>query len=182
MTTRRRKMKEGRAGTPLPAADWHDDGPHGVTRPALNFCLVLCLLVSVLRLPAFAQSYSIDWYKVAGGGGASTGATYQVTGTIGQPEASGAMSGGSYSLTGGFWALYALPTPGAPSLRVLRTTTNTVCVWWAISDPAWTLQASTNLVISGSSWTACAYQTNGPNCYYLEAPPAGRKFYRLKQP
>src|SRR5208283_2454725 len=26
-----------------------------------------------------AQNYSIDWYKIAGGGGTSTGATYQVS-------------------------------------------------------------------------------------------------------
>ena len=41
----------------------------------------------------FAQSYSIDWYKVAGGGGTSTGAMYQVSGTIGQSDAGGASSG-----------------------------------------------------------------------------------------
>ena len=52
-----------------------------------------------------AQSYSIDWYKVAGGGGTSTGGTYSVSGTIGQHDAGGPMTGGSYSLTGGFWAL-----------------------------------------------------------------------------
>jgi len=44
--------------------------------------------------------YSINWYKIAGGGGTSTGGTYQVSGTIGQPDASGAMTGGNYSLTG----------------------------------------------------------------------------------
>jgi hypothetical protein len=42
---------------------------------------------------ATAQSYSIDWYKISGGGGTSTSATYQVTGTIGQPEAGSAMNG-----------------------------------------------------------------------------------------
>ena len=53
---------------------------------------------------SFAQPYTIDWYKISGGGGTSTGATYQVNGTIGQPDAGGAMSGGNYSLTGGFGA------------------------------------------------------------------------------
>src|ERR1019366_8869831 len=67
---------------------------------------------------ATAQSYSIDWYKIAGGGGTSTGGTYSVSGTIGQPDASGAMSGGSYSLTGGFWSLYAVNMPGAPVLTI----------------------------------------------------------------
>jgi len=32
-----------------------------------------------------AQSYTIDWYKIAGGGGTSTGGTQQVSGTIANP-------------------------------------------------------------------------------------------------
>jgi hypothetical protein len=35
----------------------------------------------LLALPkVHAQSYSIDWYKIAGGGGTSTGGVYQVSG------------------------------------------------------------------------------------------------------
>ena len=84
------------------------------------------LLIAFLLVPsvaALAQSYTIDWSKIAGGGGTSTGGVYSVSGTIGQPDASGAMSGGNYSLTGGFWAAYAVQTPGAPYLSVLRTST-----------------------------------------------------------
>ena len=63
--------------------------------------------------PAFApvaraQSYSLDWHKIAGGGGTSTGGVYAVSGTIGQHDAGGPMAGGNYSLTGGFWAFYAV--------------------------------------------------------------------------
>jgi len=98
----------------------------------------LSLIVGLLMpLWASAQPYSIDWFKIAGGGGTSTGATYQVSGTIGQPDAGGAMTGGNYSLTGGFWSLYAVQTPGAPYLWAMRTTTNTVCVWWTVSDTSW---------------------------------------------
>jgi len=43
---------------------------------------------------------------IDGGGGTSTGGSYELSGTIGQPDA-GQMSGGSYALTGGFW----IPTP-----------------------------------------------------------------------
>src|ERR1035441_53996 len=72
-----------------------------------------------LSLTALAQSYSIDWYKIAGGGGTSTGATYQVTGTIGQPDAGGAMTGGGYSVTGGFWLLISVvQTAGLPNLVI----------------------------------------------------------------
>src|SRR5271163_4052402 len=76
-----------------------------------------------LLLPAigFAQPYSVDWHKVAGSGGTSTGGTYTVSGTIGQADAGGAMTGGSFSLTGGFWALYAVQAPGAPSLTITRS-------------------------------------------------------------
>jgi len=65
------------------------------------------ILLFGLLIPslAFAQQYSIDWYKVAGGGGTSIGGTYAVSGTIGQPDAGGPLSGGNYSVTGGFWSL-----------------------------------------------------------------------------
>ena len=56
-------------------------------------CFIILLFAFCLRVQG--QSYSIDWYKIAGGGGTSTGATYQVTGTIGQPDASGTLTGGS---------------------------------------------------------------------------------------
>jgi hypothetical protein len=49
--------------------------------------LLLGLLIPTL---SFARSYTIPWHKVAGGGG-----TYQVSGTIGQPDASGAMTSSS---------------------------------------------------------------------------------------
>ena len=61
-----------------------------------TFCLML--LASVLvHLSAHAQTYSIDWYKIAGGGGTSSGGPYQLTGTIGQHDASAPMTAGGYS-------------------------------------------------------------------------------------
>src|SRR4051794_17923273 len=84
----------------------------------------------LIALTVHAQSYSIDWYKVADGGGTSTGGIYSVSGTIGQPDAGGAMSGGTYSLTGGFWSLFAVQTAGAPALRIFLTATNTAVVAW----------------------------------------------------
>ena len=90
------------------------------------------LLSCGLLLPiiGYSQQYSIDWYKVSGGGGTSTNGQYSLSGTIGQHDAGGPMTGGSYSLTGGFWALYAMQTPGAPRLSIKVTTTNTVMVYW----------------------------------------------------
>src|SRR5712664_3138902 len=94
----------------------------------------------LLALSASAQNYSIDWYKVAGGGGVSTSAVYTVSGTIGQHDAGGPMIGGSYSLTGGFWSLYAIQTAGAPALRIFLTTTNTAVVLWPSPSTGWHVQ------------------------------------------
>src|SRR5665213_2628504 len=99
------------------------------------------LLLPVL---GFAQQYSIDWYKIAGGGGTSTGATYQVTGTIGQPDAGGAMSGGNFSVTGGFWSLISVvQTSGAPTLTITNSGNN-VIVSWPYPSTGWTLQQNSN--------------------------------------
>src|ERR1019366_7885233 len=43
--------------------------------------LLLCFLLSAFSFRASGQSYSIDWYKAAGGGGTTTGGVYQVSGT-----------------------------------------------------------------------------------------------------
>lgn len=144
--------------------------------------LAVSLFVSCLAMMASAQSYTIDWYKVAGGGGTSTGGTYTVSGTIGQPDASGAMSGGNYSITGGFWALIqVVQTPGAPKLFISQSG-NTVTVYWQ-NVTGWTLHQSGNLTTPVASWSASSSPTltNGTN-YLNVVNPAGNQFYRLTNP
>ena len=46
--------------------------------------------------------YSITWSTIDGGGGRSTGGSFVLTGTIGQPDAAYS-AGGDYELLGGFW-------------------------------------------------------------------------------
>jgi hypothetical protein len=76
-----------------------------------------CFLLSAFCFRALGQSYSLAWSTIDGGGGTSTGGVYSVSGTIGQPDA-GTMNSGDFSVTGGFWALYAVQTPGAPWLTI----------------------------------------------------------------
>ena len=52
---------------------------------------------------AQAQPYEVDWYTIDGGGGASTGGTYSLSGSIGQHDAGGPMLGAGFELAGGFW-------------------------------------------------------------------------------
>ena len=105
--------------------------------------LLLGLLVLACSQAALqAQSYSIDWSKIASGGGTSTNGQYSVSGTIGQPD-TGTMSGGGYLVTGGFWSIIAaVQTPGAPLLRITQTN-GVVAVSWPNSPAGWVLDAST---------------------------------------
>jgi hypothetical protein len=131
---------------------------------------------------SFAQSYSIDWYKIAGGGGTSTGGVYSVSGTIGQPDASGAMSGGNYSVTGGFWALISVvQTAGLPSL-VITHSGNSVIISWA-NTGSYTLQQNANLALA-NGWSTSGYSistANGTNSITI-TPPTGNLFFRLYNP
>ena len=60
-----------------------------------------------LSVGAAYADYAIDWYTIDGGGGdtVSAGVGYELSGTVGQPDAGpqGGASGGTYTLTGGFW-------------------------------------------------------------------------------
>jgi hypothetical protein len=131
------------------------------------------------------QSYSIDWFKVSGGGtstgGRMIGTNYSVSGTIGQPDASSAMTGGSYSLTGGFWSLYSvIQTEGAPLLGIMRSNSYAILSWPSPST-GYGLELTSSL--SGPSWNSV---TNTPadngtiKSVTLPVQP-GNKFFRLKQ-
>ena len=143
--------------------------------------ILFWLLAWGFCLPASAQQYSIDWYKVAGGGGTSTGGTYSVSGTIGQHDAGGPMTGGNYSLTGGFWALISVvQTPGLPNL-VITHSGNSVTVSWPDTG-VYTLQQNGNLA-NTNNWVTSGYTittANGTNSISI-TPPAGNLFFRLKQ-
>jgi len=146
---------------------------------SLSACLFLALSANSLR----AQNYSIDWYKIAGGGGTSSNGQYTVSGTIGQHDAGGPMTGGNYSLTGGFWSLLSVvQTPGSPTIRIFLTTTNTAVIAWPSSSTGFTLQVNGDL--NGTTWNTVGNPVNvvGSENQVVITPPTGRNFYRLKNP
>jgi hypothetical protein len=79
----------------------------------------LRILVAAGALSAGAATASaqlaINWYTIDGGGGTSSGGTFVVSGTIGQPDAGAAMTGGIFTVTGGFWAGIGSPAPACGS-------------------------------------------------------------------
>ena len=122
-----------------------------------------------------AQPYSIDWYTVDGGGGTSSGGSYTLSGTIGQPDA-GTLSGGSYTLQGGFWPGIIVPsTDGAPTLLIQFAGANVV-ISWAPATAGFALEQTDSL--ASPSWSA------GPagNPTAPITPSGTARFYRLRQP
>jgi hypothetical protein len=144
------------------------------------FLLWLGLLLSLSLLEA--QNYTIDWFTIDGGGGTSTGGVYSVSGTIGQPDA-GHLSGGNFTLDGGFWGIIAaVQTVGAPLLTIRLTATNTVMVSWPSPSTGFNLQQNTDL--TAPSWVAPSegVTDNGTIKFIIVNPPSGNRFYRLVHP
>ena len=152
------------------------------TSSFFKFLAATAFVSFVLPLSTLAQAYSIDWYKVAGGGGTSTGGVYSLSGTIGQHDAGGPMTGGNYALTGGFWALFAVQTPGAPVLHIFLTGTNTAVVAWPAPSTGYVLQQNTNLV--STAWLGVTNSVNvvGSENQVIISPPAGNRYFRLFHP
>lgn len=152
-------------------------------RGGWSWCTVGLILLLWSSACARAQNYAIDWFTIDGGGGTSTGGVYSLSGTIGQPDANPLpMTGGNYSLAGGFWSLFAVQTPGAPFLTIRLTTTNTAVISWPSPSAGFILQQKADL--STTNWIA-APQTvndNGTNRFITVNSPNGNRFYRLFKP
>jgi hypothetical protein len=99
-----------------------------------------------------AQSFSVPWFVVAGGGGTATNSSMSMTGTFGQWDAmSQPLTNGSFSLSSGFWVSNfietILPPPPPP-------------------PPASTLFSDDfpGSIINSSNWTfsgSTVFQSNG---------------------
>lgn len=137
--------------------------------------LKLMLLLVCAGLPGLiAARYTIEWYTVDGGGGWCSGDPYQLSCTIGQPEAGNSpMIGDSYTLVGGFWVA-AIQVAGAPRLGIQATSNNQVRIWWEPDASGWTLQKSPSLV--SNNWVNAASGSTNPATVPVVAP---KTYYRL---
>jgi len=139
-----------------------------------------CFLAAALS--SQAQSLSIDWFTIDSGGGTSAGGAFAVNGTIGQPSANAqTLTGGNFSLTGGFWSLFAVQTPGAPLLAIRLAGANTIAVSWPSPSTGFILQQNDNL--NSPNWVTApqSVSDNGMSKFIL-VNPNGNRFYRLFKP
>jgi len=146
-------------------------------RSGLKSALLVALAALVQVLSLHAQSYSLNWFTIDGGGGASTGSIFSVRGTIGQPDAGRQLTGGPYSLTGGFWAAVAIQTPGAPTLSIVPAGPGQARVSWTPEATGWLLQETPSL--APATWGNSPSGATNP-ALVPTGPPM--KFYRLFKP
>jgi hypothetical protein len=122
-----------------------------------------------------AQQYAIDWFTIDGGGGTSSGGTYTLSGTIGQPDA-GTLTGGSYTLQGGFWPGLVVPSTGEAPTMFLQLSGVNVIISWSPGTPGFALEQTDSL--GAPLWAP------GPagNPTAPIAASIGTKYYRLRKP
>ena len=151
-------------------------------KPIRRFQIALFLGALLVCRIATAQTYSIDWYSIDGGGGTSSGGGFELTGTIGQPDA-GKLTGGGFELTGGFLSVVmALQTDGAPELG-LRTGDAGLILFWASPAEGFHLEFTDRLE-SNAAWTTVEHESNVVEGL-VEVPVAsapGNRFFRLRKP
>lgn len=63
--------------------------------------LLALILVSVVL--AAPQAFDLYRWTADGGGGTSSSGEFALSGTIGQPDTSPLMSGGDFTIVGGYW-------------------------------------------------------------------------------
>lgn len=132
-------------------------------------------------LGLLAQTYSIGWSKIAGGGGTSTGGNYSLVGTIGQHDA-GKMAGGNYSLEGGFLSgIVLVQTAGAPRLSIQISGANAVISWPVADSTGYVLQEGAALTPASWANSGTVVNTNGGQ-KSVTVPATGTRFYRLIKP
>ena len=154
----------------------------------MKIVIPLGVFVSCLAFggSARSQNFAINWFTIDGGGGTSTGGVFSVSGTIGQPDA-GPMSGGVYSLVGGFWSgISLIQTPGAPLLSITNMGAVAV-VSWPLPAAGFVLDRTLALtappaVISWNLVPASQYQTNATSIFVPVQLSGEKQFFRLRQP
>jgi len=84
-----------------------------------------------------AQSYSIDWHTMEGGGGTSSGSGYILNGAFGQPDGGATLSGGGYTLESGFSGILAADAPVSGSVIIFDNSTGSFNGGAGITATTW---------------------------------------------
>lgn len=141
----------------------------------------LALLACVASVAA--QDLSLQRGAFPAGGGTSIGENFSLSGAIGQPDATTVpLSGGQFTVAGGFWNLLLLQTPGAPALNISFLSATTARIAWPLNHSGFTLQMNPDLGVNNWSPLADSVQSNGTENFVIVNSSGGIKLYRLFRP
>lgn len=79
--------------------------------PIMNKPITAAITATLATTALAGPAYQITWSTIDSGGGTSNAGAFTLSGTIGQPDASPALTGGVYTLTGGFWPAINAASP-----------------------------------------------------------------------
>ena len=155
---------------------------HLYTRGRSRLLILSAVVLTTFAFRIAAQQYAIDWSTIDGGGGASSGGDFALSGTIGQHDAGGDLLGGDFAITGGFWSIATtVETPGAPSLTLSLAASTLTVAWPSNGSAGFVLEETGALANPSATWNAVnitPQSTNGTNSVSLPLV-AGTRFYRL---
>ncbi len=80
----------------------------------VSLSVIICG-AAVNASPNQDSDYGLSWFSIDGGGGISSASSYELVGTIGEPDAGVTMSGGTYGLVGSYWAAQSSTLPPCPA-------------------------------------------------------------------
>jgi hypothetical protein len=143
----------------------------------MNHVMKAHLLILLATAATAAAQYTMDWHTMDGGGASGAGGTYEMRGTLGQPDA---YSGNSPTVqfAGGFWSF---PDDALPLLRIFIHNGDIVLAWPEPS-PGFVLQETPDLAVP--DWADIPYAPSlvGEEWMLNWGPPVGKHFFRLRRP
>ena len=75
-----------------------------LSRNAALAVAALFIVAAAFAAEELTPSINMNWFTIDGGGGTSSGDGFDMSGTIGQPDANLVMTGPGFEFSGGFWA------------------------------------------------------------------------------
>ncbi len=153
-------------------------------------CVILAVCMAAVgnAVAQSSASYEIVRSVLSGGGGRSTSANYDLTGTFGQPSTVEVSESDSYHLGSGFWgATVRLFTVAIQSITY-NIADGVRITWGSVADAEYTIYFTDRLT---AAWTAIATPLTGTGNLMewlddgseTETPPSAsgvlRRFYRL---
>ncbi|HSH15375.1 MAG TPA: hypothetical protein VLD18_05030 [Verrucomicrobiae bacterium] len=146
-------------------------------KPSFKFLPMVALASGLLTPSAVCQSFAVRPVAITGGGGASSGGAFSVTGSIGQ-LATIASGSGNFVVSGGVWgALVPVQQPDAPTLSIVANGPGSAIISWTPATAGFVLQYTDGF--GSDTWHDAA--SNSENPVPVQTPPAVR-FYRLIKP